>query len=102
MLKIVGINGCYRYSQVSFLANQSGTTDNFVSIFIGDEVFYLGNEERNWHLNDQGGKYCGDNKKAYNNSRFNCTCSVSTSNIDEPSVLCQASTGGTHLFIYGY
>lgn len=56
MLKIVGINGCYRYSQVSFLANQSGTTDNFVSIFIGDEVFYLGNEERNWHLNDPGGE----------------------------------------------
>lgn len=56
MLKIVGINGCYRYSQVSFLANQSGTADNFVSIFFGDEVFYLGNEERSWRLNDQGGK----------------------------------------------
>jgi len=56
MLKIVGINGCYRYSQVSFLANQSGTADNFVSIFFGDEVFYLGNEERNWSLYDQGGK----------------------------------------------
>lgn len=56
MLKIVGVNGCYRYSQVSFLANQSGTADNFVSIFIGDEVFYLGNEERNWRLNYRGGK----------------------------------------------
>jgi len=42
MLKRVGINGCYRYSQVSFLANQSGTADNFVSIFIGDEVFLFG------------------------------------------------------------
>lgn len=33
MLNVVGINGCYRYSKVSLLANQSGTADNFVSMF---------------------------------------------------------------------
>lgn len=39
MLNAVSVNGCYRYSKVSFLANQSGTADNFVSIFIREEVF---------------------------------------------------------------